>query len=118
MVVTTTKRTYNVGLVSQGGDSTHVVNFYYPEDTLAQQLVHAQGLIASSDASSSTVINVNHLNFSYDLEGRASWRPVRIFDDGDKTYIQMPPMAERVDLPVLYIRGSSGELQLVNYRYQ
>ena len=46
-----------------------------------------------------------------------SGEPRLIFDDGGKTYIQMPPMSERVDLPILYILRNS-QKQLVNYRYK
>ncbi len=123
MVITTSKRTYNFGLVSKLGQSTQVVNFYYPQETLQNALAKTHQFKSELDlqnqtVSSSSLIAINHLNFNYKLRGdHASWAPSRVFDDGDKTFIQMPSLAERGDLPVLYIlRG--GKMQLTNYRYR
>ncbi len=124
MVITTSKRTYNFGLVSQNGKSTQVVNFYYPQETLQNALNNTQQFKSDTQnteesvVSSMPLIAMDHLNFDYQLRGdRASWTPSRIFDDGDKTFIQMPPVAERGDLPVLYILRD-GKMQLTNYRYR
>ncbi len=122
LVITTDKRTYNIGLISQQGSSTHVVRFYYPEETVALAIQHAQ---PSSDSSAmpnamaeSSVVDVNHLNFNYDLSGdNPPWRPVQVFDDGTKTFIRLAPISERLDLPVLYVRRNQ-QVQLVNYRYR
>lgn len=122
MIVTTNKRSYNIGLVSQKGHYSHVVNFYYPEETLSQvvtKLHDAEEVRHRVDVvSNNTKMSVEHLNFDYDIGGNnAPWRPKRVFDDGDKTFIQMPAISERLDLPVLYIRKGR-QLQMVNYRYK
>ena len=126
MVITTSKRTYNFGLVSKMGESTQVVNFYYPQETLQRALAKTQQFKSDTNndglnnqtISSTPLIAMNHLNFDYRLQGdRASWAPTRVFDDGDKTFVQMPPVAERGDLPVLYILRD-GKMQLTNYRYR
>jgi type IV secretion system protein VirB9 len=97
------------------------VNFYYPEETLASALqknYQQQENEISQSVSSSPVTDVNHLNFNYKLSGDSpEWRPIRVFDDGTKTFIEMPPISERMDLPVLYITKER-QLQLVNYRYR
>ena len=122
MVVTTDKRTYNIGLVSQKGHYTHVLNFYYPEETLSKAVAQLQ--VAHHQTSHSPVVsdvtqlNVNQINFDYSIKGdTVSWRPTRAFDDGDKTFIQMPPLSQRMDLPVLYLKKGR-QTQLVNYRYK
>ena len=56
---------------------------------------------------------VSDLNFNYTLKGRASWKPTRVFDDGEKTYIHLPKRI--ADMPVLFARDG-GEQVLVNYR--
>lgn len=122
MVVTTDKRTYNIGLVSQKGHYTHVVNFYYPEEMLTNavgKLHRTHHKIARTNpVSNTTIMNVNNVNFDYAIGGsRTAWRPTRVFDDGDKTFIQMPPISERMDLPVLYLKKGRST-QLVNYRYK
>lgn len=116
LVITTDKRTYNIGLVSKQGSETHVVNFYYPEETLA--LSNLQQATTDQMISSSPVVDVDHLNFNYEMSGDdPSWKPIQIFDDGTKTFIRMAPISERLDLPVLYILRNK-ETQLVNYRYR
>ncbi len=122
IIITTDKRTYNIGLVSKRDAKTHVVTFYYPEETLQATATKAHddetSGITAQTVSQSTNVALNHLNFNYKLKGdRPAWLPTRIFDDGDKTYIQMPPITERMDLPVLYIQKNK-KLALVNYRYK
>lgn len=122
MVITTNKRTYNIGLVSKMGDTSHVVNFYYPQETLSNALAHYHAQEASpmqqQVVTQGTHINLNHINFNYKLAGDyPAWRPVRVFDDGTKTFIQMPGIASRMDLPVLYILKNQ-HMALVNYRYK
>jgi type IV secretion system protein VirB9 len=56
------------------------------------------------------------LNFAYRIEGRAPWRPVRVYDDGRQTFIEFPDAVARGDLPPIFLRGSGGDLELVNYR--
>ena len=46
-----------------------------------------------------------------------AWAPTRVFDDGDKTFIQMPVVSEELNLPVLYILCNK-QLALVTYRYK
>lgn len=112
-VITTNKRTYNIGLVSHLGASTHVMNFYYPEETLSES-----SDVVSSTPSTESPVNIAQLNFDYKIQGaHVVWRPTQVFDDGDKTFIKMPEMADRYDLPVLYIYRDK-QMQIVNYRYR
>lgn len=122
MVITTDKRTYNIGLVSQKGETTHVANFYYPQETLddtnKQLLTQSDQDVNQEQVSNGTLTNLNHLNFDYAFKGDdVSWAPTRVFDDGAKTYIQMPAISDRLDLPVLYILRNK-QIALVNYRYK
>ncbi len=122
MVITTNKRMYNVGLVSQQGASTHVVNFYYPQETLENALQQTKQQsntpLQQEIVDRRTQIAVDHINFNYRLQGDSPrWRPTRVFDDGNKTFIQMPVIAEHLDLPVLYILRNK-KMALVNYRYK
>ena len=59
------------------------------------------------------------LNFAYRVRtlGGADprWRPVRVFDDGAKTYIEFPPAMAASEAPPLFII-ENGEAALVNYR--
>lgn len=127
MTIATNQRVYNFGLVSQAGASP-TVNFWYPNE-MVQDAVKvaktqqtkldqtAKNTIAST-TSDSPYINVSHLNFNYTLTGdKPDWKPTMVFDDGDKTFIRMPTMTDRSELPVLYIYRN-GKQSLVNYRYK
>ena len=52
-----------------------------------------------------------------------SWRPIRVYSNGAKTYIQFPRGVAHGDLPALVALADDGGLfteptkQLVNYRY-
>lgn len=118
MVLTTNKRIYNIGLVSKPGAVTHVANFYYPQETLTHALGKQTLLASSASKVVSTHFDIHHIHFNYTIKGDYPvWRPIRVFDDGAKTFIQMPAATEQTTLPVLYIKKSSG-LALVNYRFK
>ena len=54
--------------------------------------------------------------FDYRVKGGDDYRPVRVFDDGKKTYIQMGPQAKNREVPALVIIGPDGKQEMVNYR--
>ncbi len=52
-----------------------------------------------------------------DLRGdNPPWKPVRVFDDGKKVYIQFPDHIDRGEAPPLFVVGQDGQSELVNYR--
>ena len=127
MVITTTRRTYYLGLVSkQKGDPGHVrrIKFYYPRDLLEQANGTFRAKAAASRHEKETTVarlprlSVEALNFGYEVtEGQGlPWRPVRVFDDGTHVYIQMPEAMRASDAPVLLVQTRGGEAALVNYR--
>lgn len=62
------------------------------------------------------------LTFDYDLSGSASWKPVRVYNDGRKTIIEMPGTMQQTEAPTLLVVRKEGgmftddETVLVNYR--
>ena len=62
------------------------------------------------------VDSFDQLNFRYRIEGRASFAPARVFDDGAKVYIQFPSSLPQGEAPPLFVQGSNGAPALVNYR--
>src|SRR3546814_2908336 len=53
----------------------------------------------------------------YAISGdRPAWRPVRAFDDGAKTYVEFPPSLGTGEAPPLFVVGTDGKAELVNYR--
>jgi type IV secretion system protein VirB9 len=61
------------------------------------------------------------LDFNYRIEPlrrRApGWTPEHVFDDGHKTYVKFPADIATKEIPPLFVIGSRGEAELVNYRF-
>ena len=63
------------------------------------------------------VIGVDKMNFDYRVTGgNPQIRPLRVFDDGATTYIQMPSAIQHMEAPVLLVLGSDGKGTMTNYR--
>ena len=99
------------------------VAFAYPEDdTLKwqQQLAAEQALAKQKEHAAEVppaMITVEKVNFDYTIRGGDEYiRPVRVFDDGAKTYIQMPPELQHREAPVLLVVGKDGKGEMTNYR--
>lgn len=131
MMVTTNRRTYHFRLRSHRRDFMARVSFEYPEDASAlwdalrlrlDELPKQRVLPTSSDAGPIGLIDA--LDFRYDIRGQAPWRPVRVYNDGTRTVIQMPAAMRHTEAPVLLVvrpQGQSADdsdLSLVNYRLQ
>jgi len=118
LIVLTTKRTYHIKLVSSDKNWTPRVGFSYPEDIDRQWALYNAEASAQTEKKTipETKQNIDALNFEYDIRGDAPWKPVRVYNDGVKTYIQMPEKMKYTEAPALLVLGSDGEKQIVNYR--
>ena len=113
MVVTTSRRTYHIQLKSHSSQYMARVGFEYPED-VAAKLADVNARLEASTIPGAGV-PAEQLNFSYSVEGKAGWRPTRVYSDGQKTYIQFPRSISGQDAPVLFVT-SGGQNRIVNYR--
>lgn len=119
IILTTDQRTYLLDARSYEGDTyTSVISWNYPQeemrDAQAARAAEAQSVVASGLA-------IDSLHFGYDVRAihsrKPSWQPIRVFDDGLKTYIQFPTNMAATQAPPLFLIGSDKQVQLVNYRY-
>lgn len=126
MVVTTDRRTYNIQLRSHRNEYMAQVSFVYPEVALEKwkHLQYRAEKAKSIQTLPETGEYLGNLNFAYSVRGDAPWKPVRVFNDGVKTVIQMPDAMAQTEAPTLLaIREKNGlfeddEQVLVNYRLQ
>lgn len=126
LLITTDRRAYYLRLVSKPQEYVARVAFSYPDEDNSQkwqQHMLAQRVEAQQNKRDATlmpaVIAADKLNFSYKVTGgNDQLRPVRVFDDGAKTYIQMPPEIQHREAPVLVVLGSDGKGEMTNYRVQ
>lgn len=105
IVLVTDRRTYSIEAVAVPGQTYSAQTAWrYPHD--------ADTLVGGPSA-------VENFNFGYRIQtirGFAPrWRPVRVFDDGAKTYIEFPAAIATSEAPPLFIT-ESGEAALVNFR--
>ena len=113
LVVTTSRRAYYVTLVSRNSDPMLRLGFLYPQDPQ-----RAFGLAQAQRTRLGTPLpqtSIDKLDFNYRLSGDRGLEPVRVFNDGAHTYLQMPPSMS--DIPVLFAVGTDGGDTIVNYRF-
>jgi type IV secretion system protein VirB9 len=126
LLITTDRRAYYLRLVSKPQDYIARAAFSYPEEANGerwQQHLVVQRLQAEETKREShslpAVVTADKLNFDYRVTGGTEEvRPVRVFDDGAKTYIQMRPGIQNREAPVLLVIGSDGKGEMANYRVQ
>jgi type IV secretion system protein TrbG len=115
LVINTDRRTYHIELRSLEATYMASVSWNYPQDQLIA-LRKANG-IAEASAPIASGIDLNSLQFRYRVDGDAPpWRPVRAFDDGRQVFIEFPAGIAQGEMPPLWVLGSGGGAELVNYR--
>lgn len=63
------------------------------------------------------MLAVEKMNFDYKVRGGSEHIcPLRVFDDGAKTFIQMPAEIQHREAPVLVVIGTDGKGEMTNYR--
>jgi len=124
LLITTDRRAYYLRLISKSEEYVARIAFAYPEDDNAakwQQQMAAQRAQEKLERRSTDVppalFAAEKLNFNYRVTGgNDSIRPRRVFDDGAKTYIQMPAEIQHREVPVLLVIGNDGKGEMTNYR--
>jgi type IV secretion system protein VirB9 len=117
LVVLTDRRAYHVELLSTKQTYMASISWTYPTDGLVA--LHKQNQTAQEgvDRVADRGVRLDSLNFRYRIEGDdPPWRPLRAFDDGHKVFIQMPSGLSQGEAPPLFVAGSDGRPNLVNYR--
>ena len=104
IVLVTDRRTYTIEAIAQAGSAYSAqIAWCYPAEEEAR------------------MASVDQLAFGYRVRatrgGRPNWMPTRVFDDGRRTWIEMPEAARSSDLPPLFVITGEGA-ELVNYRVQ
>ena len=116
-VVNTDRRIYHLRLISQRSGHTPYVGFVYADAMKLQlaekQAAREQEIQRNTATIDGKEVDISGLNFNFEVKGKASWRPERVFDDGQKIYIHLP--RKSTEMPVLLAR-KHGENVLVNYR--
>lgn len=112
LIIATNQHVYQLRLKS-GAFHMPVVAWNYPEDS-----ARALQAAVQREASQEPTVAPEQLRFGYAIEpeDKYPWTPVRVFDDGNKTFIQMPKAMKTSDAPALFLLEDDSEPLLTNYR--
>jgi len=126
LIVTTNRRTYHFRLRSHRTQFMPRVAFTYTEDARVKwdALKTREAKEKQERTIPQTGEYLGDLNFAYSVDGTVAWKPVRVYNDGQKTIIQMPAAMAQTEAPTLLVVRKDGglftddETVLVNYRIQ
>ena len=119
LIVTTNRRTYHFRLKSHKTQYMPKVSFIYPDAVQARFLALKERQTEEKEKNTipETQEYLGNLDFAYRISGSAPWKPVRVYNDGVKTIIQMPPKMKQTEAPSLLVLNGDEEV-MVNYRLQ
>lgn len=123
LTLVTNKRTYQVQLVSgksASGDAYQKVSFLYPDRDLEIKLrkdaeagaVEAEK-VRLADQVVAPNIDPTTLDFGFDIEGNASFKPTAVYTNGKFTFLVMP---ETQDSPAVFVLDEANNPSLINYQ--
>lgn len=117
LLITTDRRVYTIKLASTQKTWIPVLSFDYPDDVQSAWQSYKQ---QQRGYQAATVLptgqNLANLDFGFRVSGDSPrWKPLRVYSDGLKTYIQFPGAMAAGDAPALVAEGSGGK-EIVNYR--
>ncbi|MGY8665344.1 P-type conjugative transfer protein TrbG [Bradyrhizobium sp. UFLA05-109] len=108
LVVNTDRRTYLIELRSREKPYMPSVAWFYPKSRSApgQTLPPAPYIPDPAER-----------RYRYKIGGDSPpWRPVNAYDDGRKVYIEFSAGITQGEMPPLFVIGSDGKSEIVNYR--
>lgn len=118
LLLTTDRRIYTIKLVSTQAEWMPIVSFAYADDVQAAWATY--NLARSRQVEATTLPtgqDLSKLDFGFHISGDAApWKPLRVYSDGTKTYLQFPAAMQSSEAPALVSLANDGSEQLVNYR--
>lgn len=115
LVITTDRRSYHIALTSTARTALAALSWTYPQDALLA--IRRAQVEAEARAPVAIGVAVEQLHFNYLVSGDSpAWRPLRAFDDGRQTFVEFPASLAVGEAPPLFLVGTDGIAELVNYR--
>ncbi len=108
LVITTDRRMYMLELRAGTAPYMPAVAWAYPAPPASQRAnVPATPIIPAAAAR----------HYRYGITGDTPpWRPVGVYDDGRRVYVEFPRGIAQGEMPPIFVLGSDGEAQIVNSR--
>ena len=108
IVITTNKRIYNLQVSSTDDEYNSLVKWNYPEDAEIVKKFNEEN-------SETLATSAENLNMNYTVTNKNyPFAPVRIFDDGQKTYFEMKEGIQ--EMPTLFAKGDDNKYSQVVFR--
>lgn len=108
IIINTNKRSYQLTVVS--------ASFYNPSVAWIVE-AQAKAITEKRIIKNYLTMEAEKLNFNYKFKKKDwAWCPVRVFDDGKKTYLLMKPEIFAHEAPAFFVLNRKDEIVLVNYR--
>ena len=122
-IIYTNRRSYHIKLYApkQEGIYLNRVGFYYPEE-LVQSWEEKAGISAAAEAKERSLsvmpapVPPQKLAFDYRVEGNADFKPLRVFNDGERVYMEMPDSMRTGVNPILMLLDANGKGIVASYR--
>ena len=124
MTVISDRRTYLFDLVAgQRANPLYVLRFTYPDapkaaagpkpaDASAQPVLTETEALAAAGKVQDATIDPARLNFAWAAKGKAALLPVRVYDDGQSTFLSW---AAKAPIPAMQVRSDAGIEGPVNF---
>jgi len=131
MMIATDQRSYHLLLTSTRERWMPYVGFQYPQKQKAAELAIAKAMMEKKkeeekNTTVSTGQRILDLDFGYTIEGKAAWKPIRVYSDEGRIYIQMPKSIRAKTAPVITGLGDHEDFidailnerpkEIINYR--
>ena len=116
MTVISNKKIYHFELTAKEAknindkDLIFVAKFSYPDEK-DKNIIEFPKVIASDEPD---MRDISIYNFSYQFTGETSIAPIKVFDNGEFTYLQFPK--KNAEVPAVFAVDAAGFESLVNFR--
>lgn len=119
LIIPTNYRSYYIRLRSSEDLNMIGVRWKYPEF----KTFSSPSFSSTTTETTTSSVNIENINWDYSISGdnKIWWKPISVFDDGDKTYIQFDPrFSSSSGAPTMYLlpknTSSNKEAETLNYR--
>ncbi|MEI7668460.1 MAG: P-type conjugative transfer protein TrbG [Pseudomonadota bacterium] len=117
VIIPTNKHVYTIHAIARANWHMVGVSFNYPQEEFAAMTMKAENSKRLERTSEKTAISTDQLDFKYRITGSdVEWKPAQVYNDGNKTFLVMPPSMKHGEAPALFIVDESDNTMLVNYR--
>lgn len=130
----TDRRDYTIEFISTDDPKQHMpkVGFTYPEEREEarwRDAMQEEGYVLRESAERGGYVietDPEHLYFDYDISDNCGfwwwtscrWRPSRVYDDGEKTIIEMPEDMLSQEAPTVYVSVPGHKMAQVNFQLE